>query len=53
MELGPEAVTRTLVRALESRRPAPRYYVTGPTYMVGGMKRLLPARWLDGILMRG
>ena len=53
MELGPEAVTAKLVRALESRSPAPRYFVTGPTYMVAMMKRLLPARVLDGILMRG
>ena len=53
MELGPEAVTARLVRALESRRPAPRYFVTGPTYMVGWMRRLLPTRVLDGILMRG
>lgn len=53
MELGPEAVTRKLVRALESPRPATRYYVTGPTYIVGVMKRLLPTRMLDGILMRG
>lgn len=53
MELGPEAVTRKLIRALEGRRPAARYYVTGPTYMVGWMKRLLPTRVLDGILLRG
>lgn len=53
MELGPGAVTAKLVRALESRRPAARYFVTGPTYMVSVMKRLLPARALDGILMRG
>jgi NAD(P)-dependent dehydrogenase (short-subunit alcohol dehydrogenase family) len=53
MERGPEAVTARLIRALESRRPAPRYFVTVPTYMVAWMKRLLPTRVLDGILMRG
>jgi NAD(P)-dependent dehydrogenase (short-subunit alcohol dehydrogenase family) len=53
MELPPSAVSAKLVRALESRRPAARYYVTTPTYMVGLAKRLLPARWLDAILMRG
>ncbi len=52
-ELGPEATTRKLIRALESRRPRPRYYVTTPTYIVGVCKRLLPTRWLDRILMLG
>jgi NAD(P)-dependent dehydrogenase (short-subunit alcohol dehydrogenase family) len=53
MELQPRAVSAKLVRALEDRRPAPRYYVTTPTYMVAGMKRLLPTRWLDAVLSRG
>ena len=53
MELPPSAVTAKLVRALESRRPAARYYVTVPTYMVACMKRLLPTRWLDAVLIRG
>jgi NAD(P)-dependent dehydrogenase (short-subunit alcohol dehydrogenase family) len=53
MELEPAAVSAKLVRALESRRPAPRYYVTTPTYMVGLAKRLLPTRWLDAVLIRG
>ena len=53
MELQPSAVSAKLMRALESPRPAARYYVTTPTYMVGMAKRLLPARWLDALLMRG
>ena len=52
-ELGPEATTRKMIHALESRRPRPRYYVTTPTYIVGMCKRLLPTRWLDRILMLG
>lgn len=52
MELPPSAVTAKLVRALESRRPAARYYVTTPTYMVAFIKRLLPTRWLDALLRR-
>ena len=52
-ELGPEAVTRKLVHALESPRPHARYYVTRPTYMVAYLKRLLPTRWLDRILIKG
>lgn len=53
MELAPAAVSAKLVRALESTRPAARYYVTTPTYMVRLAKRLLPTRWLDAILVRG
>jgi NAD(P)-dependent dehydrogenase (short-subunit alcohol dehydrogenase family) len=52
-ELGPEATSRKIVRALESRRPRPRYYVTTPTYIVGMLRRLLPTELLDRVLMRG
>ena len=52
MELAPAAVTAKLIRALESRRPAARYYVTTPTYIVACMKRLLPTGWLDAVLSR-
>ncbi len=52
-ELGPEATTRKLIHALESRRPKPRYYVTTPTYMVGMLRRLLPTNMLDRIFMQG
>lgn len=49
-ELPPAAVTRKLIRALEARDPAPRYYVTTPTYAVGLMRRILPTRLLDRVL---
>jgi len=52
-ELGPEAVTAKLIRALEARNPHPRYYVTTPTYMLGYVKRALPTRWLDRVLIKG
>lgn len=52
-ELGPEAVTRKLVHALESRRPQPRYYVTLPTYFAGTMRRLLSTRLMDWFRTRG
>lgn len=51
-ELGPEATTKKMIHALESNRPRARYYVTTPTYMMGTLKRLLPTRWLDRILLR-
>jgi NAD(P)-dependent dehydrogenase (short-subunit alcohol dehydrogenase family) len=52
-ELGPEATTGKIIRALESRRPRPRYYVTTPTYIVGMLKRLLPTELMDRVLMKG
>jgi NAD(P)-dependent dehydrogenase (short-subunit alcohol dehydrogenase family) len=50
--LGPEAVCKKVVHALESKRPKARYFVTFPTYLFGTLKRLLPVRMLDSILIR-
>ena len=50
--LPPEAVLKKVVRALESRRPKARYYVTVPTYLFGYLKRILPGRLMDAILRR-
>jgi NAD(P)-dependent dehydrogenase (short-subunit alcohol dehydrogenase family) len=52
-ELPPAAVTKKLIRALESRRPAARYYVTLPTHAMGLLRRILPTRLLDWIISRG
>ncbi|MFP4274834.1 MAG: SDR family NAD(P)-dependent oxidoreductase [Paracoccaceae bacterium] len=52
-ELPPAAVTAKLIRALEASRPAPRYYVTTPTYLMGGLRRILPTRGLDWLLAKG
>ncbi len=52
-ELGPEAVTAKLIRALEDPRPKPRYYVTTPTYLMGALRRLLPTRALDWLIAKG
>jgi len=51
-KLEPEAVVAKLVHALESRRPKLRYYVTTPTYLAAGLKRLLPVRLLDRMIAR-
>jgi NAD(P)-dependent dehydrogenase (short-subunit alcohol dehydrogenase family) len=48
-KLGPEAVAAKLVKALESRTPKPRYYVTVPTYVAAFLRRLLPTRALNAI----
>ena len=52
-ELPASAVTKKLIHALEAPRPRPRYYVTTPTYMMSGLKRLLPTRALDWVLSKG
>jgi NAD(P)-dependent dehydrogenase (short-subunit alcohol dehydrogenase family) len=48
---GPEAVLKRVVHALESPRPKIRYPVTAPTYFFAVMRRLLPERALDWLLM--
>ncbi|MEA3639999.1 MAG: SDR family oxidoreductase [Lamprobacter sp.] len=50
--LTPAAVLHQLVRALESPRPKPRYYVTFPTHLLGTLRRLLPDRSMDWVLRR-
>lgn len=51
-ELPPDAVTRRLIHALESRRPRARYYVTTPTRVLGTARRVLPTRALDWLLRK-
>jgi len=50
--LGPEAVLKAVIHALEAKRPKARYYVTFPTYLFGFLKRILPDRSLDWVLRR-
>ena len=51
-ELPPSAVTKKLIHALEAQRPKPRYYVTGITYIMGALRRILPTRVLDWVIAR-
>lgn len=48
----PEAVVRCLVHALEARRPRARYRVTLPARLLFALKRVLPDRALDRLLIR-
>jgi len=50
--LPPEAILKKVIHALESRCPKPRYYVTFPTYLFGGLRRILSTRWLDKVLLK-
>lgn len=49
--LPASAVLKKVVHALESNRPKPHYYVTVPTYAFAALKRLLPVRLLDRLLI--
>ena len=50
--LGPEAVLKKVIHALESPRPRIRYYVTVPTYVFAFLKRLISQRLMDRILIK-
>jgi short-subunit dehydrogenase len=50
--LGPEAVTKSVIHALESKQAKIRYRVTLPTVVFAYLKRLLPNRWLDVLLIK-
>ena len=52
-ELPPSAVTQSLIRALEAKRPKARYYVTTPTHLMGIARRVLPVRALDWLIAKG
>ena len=50
--LPADAVLKKVILALEAKKPRPRYYVTFPTTLFGTLKRILPTRALDRILLR-
>lgn len=50
--LQPAEVTEKLVHALESPRPRLRYPVTVPAIAFAWLKRFLPGRWMDLVLLR-
>lgn len=50
--LGPEAVLKCVIHALESDRPRVRYRVTFPAHLFAFLKRILPDRMMDQILAK-
>ncbi len=46
-KLEPEAVTKRLIHAVESKWPRRHYYVTTPTYLAAAMRRFLPQFAID------
>ncbi len=47
-----DVVIEKIILALESNKPAPRYYITSATYILGNLKRILPTSWLDRVLLK-
>jgi len=47
-----DVVISNIIKALESRKPKPRYYNTSATHLLGGLKRLLPTAMLDKVLLK-
>lgn len=50
--LGPEAVLKPVLHALESNSPKLRYWVTFPTKLFAILGRILPGIWMDKILSK-
>jgi len=50
--LPPESVLKRVEHALTSNTPKIRYAVTVPTYVFGFLKRVLPCRLLDWVLLK-
>ncbi|WP_338064746.1 SDR family NAD(P)-dependent oxidoreductase [Thiomicrorhabdus aquaedulcis] len=50
--LGPDAVCKALLHALQAPHAKIRYRVTVPTRVFAVLKRLLPSRWLDRLLIK-
>ncbi len=51
-KLPSQAVARVILDAIESRRPKTRYRVTRMAKMVIPLTRVLPDRWIDGLMRR-
>lgn len=49
--LPPEAVAEKLLHALESKNPKPRYFVTRATWILTTLKRFLPTKLMDKLIL--
>jgi len=50
--LGPDAVCKKVMHALQVKKPKARYYVTAPTYIMGYLKRILSSQMMDKFLIK-
>lgn len=51
-KLGPEAVVKKLVHALESSRPRAHYKISPHTHVISALKRILPRSAVDALMAR-
>ncbi len=47
---NPNAVTKKIIRAIESKKPRPKYRVTFPTHLFAILKRCLSVKMLDRLI---
>ncbi len=50
--LPPESVAQKVHHIILSQKPAPRYYITKATYLLGYFKRILSTSMLDRVLLK-
>ena len=50
--LPPKAVVDEIIHALEAKKPKLRYYVTKPAKVLSFLNRVLPEKFMDGILSK-
>lgn len=50
--LPPDAVLKHVIHALESPKPRIRYYVTLHTHVLGALRRILPYKTMDWLLLK-
>ncbi|SFR51192.1 SDR family NAD(P)-dependent oxidoreductase [Thiomicrospira sp. ALE5] len=50
--LPAEAVAKVALKALRAKRPKAQYAITLPTHLFHILRRLLPVRWLDRLLIK-
>lgn len=50
--LTSQDAAKVVLHIAQSKNPKPRYYITHATTLLGVLKRMLPTRWLDKILVK-
>jgi len=50
--LSSEDAAQIVLKIAQSKNPKPRYYITHAATLLGFLKRILPTKWLDFILLK-
>lgn len=48
----PNQVVSIVLRSLHSKKPKTAYYVTGPATLMGGLRRVIPERWVEALMRK-